>query len=88
MTNLDPERGVARVLRDLTADYYTISGLASRALVELITADNDEQAETHARALVELTAGMNAAVDNLRQYAADPKVLGRDNFATFLRFEP
>lgn len=71
-------------LQKLIGDYYVIAGLASAALVELITCDNDEQCETHARALLNLFQGQNQAIDDLREYAADAKVLGRDNFYTFI----
>lgn len=71
-------------LQKLIGDYYVIAGLASAALVELITCDNDEQCETHARALLNLFQGQNQAIDDLREYAADAKVLGRDNFYQFV----
>ena len=70
--------------QQLIADYYRVSGLLSGAVVMLVTADNDEDAARHARAAMDLTVGVNAALDNLRRFAADHKVLGRDNWYMFL----
>ena len=71
-------------LKQLIANYYQISGLMAGAVVELVTCDNDEQCETHARNVSEIAAGVNVALDDLRRFVADPKVLGRDNFYTYL----
>ena len=71
-------------LQDLIAKYYEVSGLMAGSIVALVTSDNDEQAATHARNAAELAAGANLALDDLRRYVADPKILGRDNFYTFL----
>jgi len=71
-------------LQELIANYYKVSGLMAGAVVQLLTSDNDEQCETHARSVTELAEGANVALDELRRFAADPKVLGRDNFYEFL----
>jgi hypothetical protein len=71
-------------LRDLITNYERIAGMLTGAIVELVTSDNDEQSETHARAVVELSEGVNLALNDLRTYLGDPKVLGRDNFWKFL----
>jgi|HubBroStandDraft_1064217.scaffolds.fasta_scaffold266302_2 hypothetical protein len=71
-------------LRELINEHYVITGMMARAVVELITADNDEQAEMHAKAVVKLSEGCNTSLDNLRRWCADAKVLGRDNWYEFL----
>ena len=71
-------------VQELVDNYHHVSGLMAAAVVALTTSDNDEQCETHARSVAQLAEGANAAMDDLRRYVSDPKVLGRDNFYEFL----
>lgn len=70
--------------QQLIADYYRVTGLLSGAVVMLVTADSDEDAALHARAVIDLSVGVNVALDDLRRFAADHRVLGRDNWYMFL----
>ncbi len=71
-------------LRELIAEYYRISGMMTGVIADLVTCDDDERCETLAIEAADLAGGVNAALDNLRRWVADPKVLGRDNFYRYL----
>ena len=68
-------------LERLRSEYFAISGLLAAAMYSLITSEIDDESMEHAKALAELSRGVNESVA-LRAYVKANG--GRDNYDRYL----